>query len=141
MKIHRYGTLLVALAMPVAASFGQRAPAAGASRSATTVRGRAAPAASQATLEAVSAAKAFLAALDGRQRAKVSLNLNTKTRSNWSNLPTGAVFQNGATERNGLKLGDMTVAQQDSALALVAATLSSAGYQKVINIVNAAEAL
>src|SRR5438105_4440885 len=35
----------------------------------------------------------------------------------------------------------MTVAQQDAALALVAAALSPAGYQKVLNIVNADETL
>ena len=126
MKIYRYGTLVLMLSVALATSFSQRATA---------------PNASQATLKAVSAAKAFLVALDDRQRARVSLALNSKTRSNWSNLPTGTVFQNGATERNGVKLGDMTAFQQDAALALVAATLSPAGYQKVINIVNADETL
>ena len=81
------------------------------------------------TLKAVAAAKAFLAKLDDRQRSKVSLGLNKDTRSNWSNLPTGTTFQNGATERNGVRLGDMTAAQQEAALALVAATLSPSGYQ------------
>lgn len=100
-----------------------------------------APAATGATRKAVSAANTFLAALDGSQRAKVSLELNRTTRSNWSNLPTGTVFQSGATERNGLKLGDMTAAQQEAALALVAAALSPAGFQKVMNIVNADETL
>jgi hypothetical protein len=50
-------------------------------------------------------------------------------------------MQVGAVERNGLKLGDMTSAQQDAALALVAATLSGAGFQKVMNIVNADQQL
>src|SRR5262245_28097657 len=136
MKIHYYGTLLVVLTLPVGTASGQRTTAAGAPRAAAT-----APSASQATMKAVSAAKAFLATLDERQRAKVSLELNRKTRSNWSNLPTGTVFQNGATERNGLKLGEMTAAQQNAALALVAATLSPGGFQKVINIVNADETL
>jgi len=130
MKIQRYATLLAVLVFPVAVSSTQ-VP--------TSTRG--VPAASQATLKAVSAAKAFLTTLDNGQRAKVSLELNRKTRSNWSNLPTGAVFQNGATERNGLKLGDMTAAQQNAALALIAATLSPGGFQKVINIVNADETL
>lgn len=100
-----------------------------------------APAATDATRKAVAAANTFLAGLDARQRAKASLELNRTTRSNWSNLPTGAVFQNGATERNGLKLGDMTAAQQEAALAVVAAALSPAGFQKVMNIVNADETL
>ena len=130
MKIHHYGTLLVLLVLPLAANvvtgFSPRSQRA---------------AADGATLKAVSAARGFLATLDDRQRARVSLELNKNTRSNWSNLPTGAVFQNGSTQRNGVKLGDMTAAQQDAALALVAATLSPTGYQKVINIVNGDETL
>lgn len=93
------------------------------------------------TARAVDAAKAFLAALDERQRVKVMLPLNADTRKVWSNLPTGIAMQVGATERNGLKFGDLTPAQQDAALALVGATLSRAGYQKVMNIVNADQAL
>ena len=131
MKVYCYGILSVSLALPVFAGSSQRSTA-------PAVR---ASAGSQATLKAVAAAKTFLGTLDGRQRARVSLELNRKTRSNWSNLPTGAVFQNGETERNGLKLGDMNPTQQEAALALVAATLSPAGYQKVINIVNADETL
>jgi Protein of unknown function (DUF3500) len=91
--------------------------------------------------KAVDAAKAFLATLDDRQRAKVVLPLNTTTRTVWSNLPTGVALQVGAVERNGLKLGDMTPAQQDAALALVAAALSRSGFQKVMNIVNADQQL
>jgi hypothetical protein len=128
MKIRHYVSLLVLLALPLTASSTQR------------VAPRATPA-SDATLKAVAAAKAFLASLDDRQRANARLDLNKKTRSNWSNLPTGAVFQNGATERNGVKLGDMTAAQQEAALALVSATLSRTGYQKIMNIVNADETL
>jgi hypothetical protein len=90
---------------------------------------------------AVEAAKAFLTKLDDRQRTKVVLPLNPTTRTVWSNLPTGVTMQVGAVERNGLKLGDMTSAQQDAALALVAATLSGAGFQKVMNIVNADQQL
>ena len=97
--------------------------------------------ASDTTLKAVSAANAFLATLDNAQRAKVSLQLNKTTRANWSNLPTGTTFQNGATERNGLKFGVLTAAQQEAALALVGSTLSPAGYKKVIDIVNGDETL
>jgi len=94
-----------------------------------------------ASTQAVEAARAFLASLDDRQRAKVARPFNTTTRAVWSNLPTGVAMQTGATERNGLKFGDMTPAQQDAALALVAATLSRAGYQKVTNIVSADQVL
>ena len=89
------------------------------------------------TLKAVTAAKTFLATLDSRQQATVVVPLSKDTRSRWSNLPNGAVgigFQ-----RNGLKLGDLTPAQQKAALELVGASLSPIGYQKVMNIVNADE--
>jgi hypothetical protein len=84
----------------------------------------------------VDAATAFLKTLDGRQRRKVALPLNATTRTVWSNLPTGSIMQVGATERNGLKLGEMTAAQQDAALAAVASVLSRGGYRKVVDIVN-----
>ena len=85
----------------------------------------------------VAAANAYLATLDPDQRAKARLDLNAKTRTVWSNLPTGIAMQVGATERNGLKLGAMTPAQEKAALALVAAALSRDGYQKVMAIVDA----
>lgn len=72
---------------------------------------RTAPA-TDATSRAVAAAEAFLAALDQSQRLKANIGLNEKTRTVWSNLPSGMAMQVGATERNGLKLGDMTPAQQ-----------------------------
>src|SRR5262245_56614773 len=50
-------------------------------------------------------------------------------------------MQVGATERNGLKLGAMTPAQQDAALKVLASVLSRDGYQKVMNIVNADQRL
>ena len=101
---------------------------------------RAAPAAG-ATARAVTAAEAFLATLDQGQRSKANIDLNEKTRTVWSNLPTGSTLQTGATERNGLKLGDMTPAQEKAALALVAATLSRDGFQKAMNIVEADQVL
>jgi hypothetical protein len=89
----------------------------------------------------VTAAEAFLATLDPPQRAKANGELNAKTRTVWSNLPTGIAMQVGAKERNGLKLGDMTPAQEKAALALLAASLSRDGYQKVMAIVDADEVL
>ena len=93
------------------------------------------------TRRAVAAADAFLTTLTPAQRLKANLDLNEKTRTVWSNLPTGIAMQVGATERNGLKLGDMTPAQEKAALALVAATLSRDGYQKTMQIVDADQVL
>jgi hypothetical protein len=89
----------------------------------------------------VTAANAFLAALDAPKRAKANVDLNAKTRTIWSNLPTGTTMQVGARDRNGLKLGDMAPAEEQAALALLAATLSADGLTKVMNIVNADQAL
>jgi hypothetical protein len=89
----------------------------------------------------VAAAEAFLATLDQGQRLKANMDLNVNTRTVWSNLPTGIVMQVGATQRNGLKLGDMTPAQEKAALALVAATLSRDGFQKAMAIVDADQVL
>ena len=100
-----------------------------------------APQSALATSRAVAAAEAFLGTLDQAQRAKANIDLNEKTRIVWSNLPTGIAMQVGATERNGVKLGDMTPAQEKAALALVAATLSRDGFQKVMAIVDADEVL
>ncbi len=93
------------------------------------------------TRRAVAAADAFLTTLTPAQRAKANLDLNEKTRTVWSNLPTGIAMQVGATERNGLKLGDMTPAQEKAGLALVAAVLSRDGYQKAMQVVDADQLL
>ena len=89
----------------------------------------------------VRAAEAYLATLDQGQRAKVVLPLNEKTRVVWSNLPTGVAMQVGATERNGLKFGNMSASQQQAALALLASVLSPAGHAKVLGIVDADQRL
>ena len=101
---------------------------------------RATPTAS-ATTRAVTAAEAYLGTLDAAQRAKANPDLNDKTRIVWSNLPTGMPMQVGATERNGIKLGDMTPAQEKAALALLGAVLSRDGFQKAMAIVDADEVL
>jgi hypothetical protein len=95
----------------------------------------------ETTARIVAAATSFLASLDEGQRARASLDLNAKTRAVWSNLPSGATLQTGATERNGLKLASMTPAQEKAALALVAAMLSRDGYQKSMAIVDADQLL
>ena len=93
------------------------------------------------TERAVTAANTFLATLDDSKRAKASLALNATTRAVWSNLPTGITLQTGATERNGLKLADMTPAQEKTALALLASVLSRDGYTKAMQIVDADQLL
>jgi hypothetical protein len=94
-----------------------------------------------ATARAVAASNAFLDTLDAGQRRQAIIDLNDKTRTVWSNLPTGIAMQVGATERNGLKLGAMTAAQEKAALALVAATLSRDGFHKAMAIVDADQVL
>jgi hypothetical protein len=97
-----------------------------------------APVSQRRVLDAVNA---FLATLDAGQRARAAIDLNAKSRTVWSNLPTGTTLQVGATERNGLKFGDMSPAQEKAALAVVAAALSREGYDKVTAIVDADELL
>lgn len=85
---------------------------------------------------AIAAANAFLASLSTDQRARTAYGfLNTTQRTKWSNFPTG-IFQ-----RNGVKLGELSLGQQDLLFALLQATLSADGYKKVQEIVGGDEAL
>jgi hypothetical protein len=94
------------------------------------------PPAGDTTYAAVTAAQAFLATLDATQKAAVSFAFTDDAqRTHWSNFPTG-IFQ-----RNGVKLGNMTAAQQEATFAMLAAILSPKGYQQVVDTVNADEAL
>jgi hypothetical protein len=128
--------LIVALALVMGAWRGSAMRG-----TATPPAGQDTPALAAVTARAVQAAQAFLAVLDEGQRSRARKDLTGESRSNWSNLPTGVRLQSGATERNGVKLGELTPAQQDAALALVASALSRDGFQKVMNIVNADQAL
>ena len=84
----------------------------------------------------VAATKKFLATLDDTQRGKVVFGFKDEAqRKRWSNLPTG-IFR-----RAGLRLGDLTQPQRDAAMAALAAALSPQGYEKVLQIVEAEEAL
>lgn len=87
------------------------------------------------TAKAVDAAKAFLAALDDKGRAKAVFDFSSPKKTGWSNLPVDFV------PRNGVRLGDLTKQQLDAAMAVVAAVTSKEGYQKVIDIMNADEDL
>jgi hypothetical protein len=82
----------------------------------------------------VAAANAFLATLDDTQRKKVVYAFDdANQRVRWSNLPVAMV------PRGGMNLKEMTAAQQAAAMKLLASTLSSAGYEKVRQIMEADE--
>src|SRR5262245_25360579 len=87
------------------------------------------------TAKAVAAANAFLATLGDAERAKALFPFTSPQKTNWSNLPSGIY------ERHSLRLGDVTPAQRDAAMALVAVVLSREGYQKVTDIMNGDEVL
>jgi hypothetical protein len=88
------------------------------------------------TAAAAKAAQAFLESLDAAKRAKAQFAFNDdKQRVNWSNLPVTMV------PRAGVKFGELTAAQREKLLAVLAATFSPRGYQKIIEIVNGDEAL
>ena len=117
---------MLALVVPLAFGFGQRASA----------PQSAPPRANGAvTARVVAAANAWLGTLSDTERGRATFDFAGSQRTGWSNLPTG-IFQ-----RSGLRLGDLTPRQREAALALVAAALSRAGYQKVVDIMNADEAL
>jgi Protein of unknown function (DUF3500) len=83
-----------------------------------------------ATANAVAAADAFLGSLDAKQREKAVFEFGNAKKPNWSNLPTTIVA------RNGVRLGDLTMAQRGLAMAAVAAVLSKGGYQKIVDIMD-----
>jgi hypothetical protein len=90
----------------------------------------------KATEEIAAAAKKFLATLDEAQRGKVVFDFKDDAqRKRWSNLPTTMV------KRAGLRVGDLTKAQRDAAMAVLAAALSPQGYEKVQEIVEGDEIL
>ena len=89
-----------------------------------------------ATTRIVTAANAFLATLDQKQRAAVSFAFDDEAqRKRWSNFPTGFV------RRGGLSLKDLNTAQRSAALALVSSALSQRGFEKVQQIMAADEVL
>ena len=122
-KNHYAPLLWLALLVPVAVGSAQRATS------------PPAPAAAGVTAKVVTAADAFLQTLNESERAKVTFGFASPQRTGWSNLPSG-IFQ-----RNGARLGDLTPPQREAAMALVASALSSAGYKKVLDIMNGDEVL
>jgi hypothetical protein len=90
---------------------------------------------SDATGKTVAAAKAFLATLDDAGRAKVSFPFDSEQKTKWSNLPVGIY------SRNGLRWGDLSAAQREATLKLLATALSKQGLQKVKEIMEGDETL
>ncbi|MCC7010557.1 MAG: DUF3500 domain-containing protein [Acidobacteria bacterium] len=93
------------------------------------------PAAQSATARSVEAAQRFLATVGDSERARALFPFDGPQKTNWSNLPSG-IF-----ERHSLRLGDLTPAQHEAAMALVSTVLSREGYQKVTDIMNGDEVL
>jgi len=84
----------------------------------------------------VAAAKKLIATLDDAERRKLVFDFKDQAqRKRWSNLPTSFV------KRGGLRMGNLKKEQRDGVLAVLAAALSPQGYEKVIQIVEADEAL
>ena len=93
-------------------------------------------AAQSATSRIVGSANGFLSSLDEKQRKSVLFAYDDEEqRTRWSNFPIRVV------RRAGINLGEMSAAQRAAAFALLSATLSRAGFQKVQEIMDADEAL
>lgn len=81
------------------------------------------------TAEIVRAANAFLSSLSAEQRQKVLYAFDDdEQRVRWSNFPTGFV------PRGGINLKQMSAAQRDAAMKLLATVLSPMGLEKVNEI-------
>ena len=88
------------------------------------------------TAKIVGAANRFLATLDQQERGKLLFAFDDNAqRARWSNFPVRM------TPRAGLKMGDLSAAQRSAALSLLSSVLSTRGYEKVQQIVEADEVL
>ncbi len=88
------------------------------------------------TTRIVAATNAFLATLDSTQKASVQFEWgNTTQKQRWSNLPEGLYT------RAGLRWGTLSAASQNAWLAVMQATLSTEGYNRVMAEWNADDAL
>jgi Protein of unknown function (DUF3500) len=89
----------------------------------------AAQALQSSTARVVQAAEAFLGTLTADQRQQVLYAFDDQTqRARWSNFPTGVV------RRGGISLKQMSPAQRETAMQLLATMLSPMGLQKVNEI-------
>jgi len=88
------------------------------------------------TTRIVSAATSFLSKLDDNQRQRVQFAFNDEEqRKRWSNLPVSMV------PRAGLSMKDLTPPQHAALMALLTATLSPRGVEKVQQIMEGDELL
>src|SRR5207342_856415 len=76
-----------------------------------------------------------LGTLDANAKAKVQYPFDGSQKTRWSNLP-GPMF-----ERTGIRLGDLSQPQRAAVMNMLAVALSSAGYQKVLDIMRGDEVL
>ncbi len=113
-------------------------PAIDVTAEATTAAGASATASTSqnATPGIVAAASAFLATLSDTERESVLFDwTDTTQRQRWSNLPEGLF------ERAGLMWGNISETRQNAWLALMQATLSAEGYNRIMAEWNADDAL
>ena len=84
----------------------------------------------------VTAANEFLVTLEAQQRRNVLFAFeDAEQRKRWSNLPIKAV------RRAGVSMAELNAVQRSAALALLSATLSQRGFEKVQQIMEADEVL
>jgi hypothetical protein len=97
------------------------------------------PAMEGSGLRMAKSAEQFLALLTAEQRAKMVFSFDDRERSHWHFVP----LQDNKKQptRKGLRLGEMTAAQQDAARALVKAGTSPDGYVKATTIMSLEEIL
>src|SRR5436190_17967730 len=94
------------------------------------------PAADTRTAAIAAASQKFLGTLNDSERTKAVFDFkDAEQRKRWSNLPVSSV------PRAGLRMGDLTQPQREGVMAVLKAALSPPGYDKVIQIVEADEAL
>jgi hypothetical protein len=119
---------------PVAAAASSPSPAASPAGSPIAATG--VGVAGDTTPRVVAAADAFLATLNDAQRSQAVFDFNNATaKAQWSNLPRGLF--NWA----GVRMGDLSQAQQQTVHDLLRTTLSQKGYERVMAGVNADEEL
>jgi len=97
----------------------------------TAIKGTKAVTKTNAVVDVVAAANAFIATLTTAQQTTLQQAFNTTNVAKWSNLPCGAQC------RIGLQLSNLTTAQQTAALAVVQAATGTAmneGYNEIQQI-------
>lgn len=85
--------------------------------------------------EVVAAAKVFLEGLSAEQRADAMYAFDDPKRAKWSNLPAEM------SRRNGVRFGDLDAAQQAAMHDFLTTALSQKGYDTVMGVVGAEDAL